>query len=118
MAFCPYCGSMHESQTKFCENCGAGLQENAPAKTFSPEPPVQSTRSLHVGQLIWSILNLIVCCMPFGILSLVFVLKAKEAPNDDIASGHLDKASLFNIIGTAAFMLYIIVFIVLAASPA
>jgi Interferon-induced transmembrane protein len=38
--------------------------------------------------LVWSILNLIFCCLPFGIVALVFSVQAQSA----ITAGHWDNA--------------------------
>ncbi len=105
MPFCPNCQSPVNEDHKFCQSCGASLRENKQS----------GSRTLHIGQLVWSIINLLLCCCaPFGIVSLIFVLMAKGAQGEALEKSHLHKALIFNIIGTVFFTLYILCVAVLS----
>ncbi len=113
MAFCTKCGSFVADNERFCSNCGADCtQQNTPTATATPNmpsySPVRLPRSLNTPQLIWSIINLILCCMPLGIASLIMVLTAKDAPDDATAAKRNKSAMICNIIATVVGGIYFI----------
>ncbi len=142
MAFCKNCGAQLEENAKFCPSCGTAQAAQAPAEvvapteTFKPietvtpeiEIPVQEVNAapapekasgnLNVAQLVWAIINLVLCCTPLGIVSLIFTVIAKDAPTAAEEAQKLKTAKTCNLIATiagAVFMILYIVFIVAVA---
>lgn len=68
--FCPNCGKPNSLNATFCASCGKPL-------TSQPEEkPTQNT--CPPSYLVWSILTTILCCLPFGIISIVFANKVEK----------------------------------------
>ena len=62
--FCPKCGTQNDDSYANCTKCGTMLQ----AASSPPTEPVQ-----HVpNYLVQAILVTAFCCMPFGIVSIVY----------------------------------------------
>lgn len=124
MPFCRNCGKQLEENVKFCPECGSA-QENASEAEAAPTPPVteiptppKASGILNVGQLIWSILNLIFCCMPLAIVSLIMTVTAKDAPSAEEETKKLKTAKTCNLIatiGSAVFFVIYFAFVVIMA---
>ena len=123
MPFCRNCGQKLDENTKFCPECGANQEvgkDDAKVEDFTvdtsaifdnAEPAVApASGKLNVGLLVWSILNIVFCCLPLAIVSLVFTTSAKDAPNAQEEEKKLKVARTCNIINTAVvgglFLLY------------
>lgn len=50
--------------------------------------------------MVWSIVNLICCCLPLGIVGLVFTLTAKNEMTPEGRDSKLRLAAILNIVGT------------------
>lgn len=115
MAFCPKCGSFMENDAKFCPSCGTNMQE-AENATPVAEPVILEVkpkeRSLNVGMLVWSIINVALCSMPLGVAALVTTITAKSADDDVTEQKRLRSARICNIIGTVlGAVIFVISFI-------
>ncbi len=104
--YCPTCGSRNSDTARFCGNCGQTLQERAPREQPpvpeppppppTPEPPSDSgpgyrpfrdagVASTHVpNYLVQAILVTLFCCVPFGIVAIVYAaqVNGKVAMSD------------------------------------
>ena len=60
--YCPTCGSNNDDNASFCKACGGSLR---PGRAGVPPPHVPN-------HLVWAILVTIFCCLPFGIVSIVY----------------------------------------------
>ncbi len=109
MAFCSKCGSFIADDDRFCANCGANRNNNdtpnTPQTTYTPVKP---QRTLNTAQLVWAIINLVCGCVPLGVAALVFVLTAKDAPDDELAAKRNKTAMILNIVATVFNVLYIV----------
>ncbi|MCY4528103.1 MAG: CD225/dispanin family protein [Chloroflexi bacterium] len=76
--YCPTCGSNNDDGAKFCRACGGSL---TPETQDGPPPHVPN-------HLVWAILVTIFCCLPFGIVSIVYAAQV----NGFVAEGRLDSA--------------------------
>ncbi|MBQ7384457.1 MAG: CD225/dispanin family protein [Clostridia bacterium] len=115
MAFCPNCGKSVDNGVNFCPSCGAAIPTNnefngTPLnEEFIYDAPQPKQRELNVAQLVWSIINVVLCCMPLGIAAVVFTIMAKDAPDDETEAKRLKNALIFNIISTVAGVLVTII---------
>ena len=76
--YCPTCGVETVDEAKFCRACGGSLTSDV-ADGTPPEVP---------NHLVWAIVVTIFCCLPFGIVSIVYAAQA----NGMVASGNIDAA--------------------------
>ena len=122
MAFCKYCGNELPEDAKFCTSCGASQSDGTQkqARTENTYVPVQMppSRTIKAGYLVWSILNILFCCLPFGIVGLVMTVIARDAVTAEEEMQKLKKAKGWNlaatITGAVAVVLYIIYCFVIA----
>ena len=86
--FCVNCGSENPADARFCRQCGQGLEvpqpapppftgqgqpSRGPSGPFAAPPPPQYGTPAHIdNNLIWAILATICCCIPTGIVAIVF----------------------------------------------
>lgn len=93
---------------------------------MSYEPPPspawsQPSRSAPEPYLVWSVLNLVLCCLPFGIVALVYSIQCQSAiTNGQLAqaSDLSEKAKGWNIAATAIGVVAIVLGIVIFAIAA
>lgn len=94
MKYCTHCGAeLHENQV-ICVKCGCMVQSGTPAA-----PQMPKKRSMNVGMLIFSIVNLLLCCQPLGIIATLFTALATDAKSDEEEHKKLRTAKILNIIG-------------------
>ena len=108
--YCPTCGSRNSETARFCGNCGQTLQERAPREQApvpepSPPPPISDPPSdsgqgyrlfrdagvvpTHVpNYLVQAILVTLFCCVPFGIVAIVYAAQV----NGKVALGDMEGA--------------------------
>ena len=91
--YCPTCGSESDEGARFCKNCGQSLaSEPVPDEgvhRYMPEQASAHGESPYVSNhLVWAILTTIFCCIPFGIVSIVYAAKV----NGMVATGNTDDA--------------------------
>ena len=134
MAYCKNCGNQIDDGSKFCSFCGANQESNEqhqysapeqetveqnPAEqqytgAFYTEPLVpKASGALKVGMLVWSIINLVMCCMPLGIVSLIMTVMAQNATSAQDEIDKLKTAKICNLIGTIAVGIFVVIYIVL-----
>lgn len=82
--FCPKCGSENDNNAVQCTNCG---------QTFGGQTPVAQGAASNSGApaanipnyLVQSILSTLCCCLPFGIVSIIFASQV----NTKVAAGDI-----------------------------
>ena len=90
---CNRCGKEIEPGAAFCSGCGNAVNSGLPVNQNTGEP----VRQIFTW-LVPSILATLFCCIPLGIVSIVFACKANSAltyGNLDEAKANSDKARLF-----------------------
>lgn len=70
---CPKCQTQIPDDTTFCTACGAQVAGVAAPPPMMPQQPVTVNT-----WLVPSILVTLCCCLPFGIVSIVFAAKANS----------------------------------------
>lgn len=117
MAFCKNCGSQIDDGSKFCPVCGTNQENNEQQKTdetYYKEPITPSASgSLNVGMLIWSIIDILMCCMPLGVVSLIMTIMAQNATSAYDEASKLKTAKVCNLIGTIGMGVFVILYILL-----
>ena len=115
--YCPTCGSRNSETARFCGNCGQTLQQQStrpeppPPPQPEPETPFRESRSDYEpfrgdgreyepfrgsdehpprvpNYLIQAILVTLFCCVPFGIISIVYAAQV----NGKVALGDMEGA--------------------------
>ena len=77
--YCPACGTKNDDNAKFCQSCGKSLLPETPAPV--PQRPVPN-------YLVQAILVTIFCCLPFGIVAIVYAAQV----NSKLAAGDYNGA--------------------------
>ena len=110
---CPHCQSQVPPNASVCPSCGIGL-----SNVNTPQTAPQPQQKLNTW-LIPSILVTICCCLPFGIVAIVFASKANSCLAVQDYEGAQKAANTAKIwfwvaLGTG-FVANIIVFVLQAA---
>ena len=83
--YCPQCGTEAEESTRFCAKCGRALSGSTgqarPANNYAPRADIPN-------HLVWAILSTIFCCLPTGIVSIVYAAQV----NGKVALGDYEAA--------------------------
>ena len=126
--FCTKCGKENEANATHCVECGEVLTPVQPQATVAPgQPqaaPVAPGQPTQVpNYLVQAILVTIFCCLPFGIVAIVFAAQV----NGKIQAGDLNgamessrKAKMWSWlgfgIGLGIGLIYILLMVIGAAS--
>ncbi len=88
--YCINCGSENYDDARFCKSCGKAVTEpELETSGGDPKDPGITGPSPHVpNYLVPAILTTIFCCLPTGIVSIVYAAKV----NGQIANGDMDGA--------------------------
>lgn len=137
MVVCPYCRWSNPEQTAVCLHCGAVLPSASPPPYAAPPPPAgyqaapplyaqpyfsyggywvgdyPASRQLAVGQLVWSIINIVMGFMPLGIAALVMTILAQSADWASQEKRRLRAAMVLNIISSCLLPLVVLLFFAL-----
>lgn len=66
-----------------------------------------------MGQLIWSIINIVLCCVPLGIAALILTILAKDSPSREEELKKIKAARTCNIIGSVSVIALVIIYVLL-----
>lgn len=132
MKICPKCGTQLPDTMDYCHQCGFVFSNSNSGRQFHYEgnqtppnyqqnysgynPPSGGSFSGNEGPsaslggmkltetqlMVWSIIDLICCCLPFGVIALIFTMNAKKEPTKELQDKKLQTALLMCIIGTIA----------------
>ena len=78
---------------------------------YAPQNPNLNTTPI----LIWSIINILLCCMPLGIWALVLCLNVNKKPTYEEAEKALKTAKTVSLIGTIGGFVFQIFYIIILA---
>jgi uncharacterized membrane protein YvbJ len=88
---CPYCGHELTADVNFCRQCGREVAAGDRTIVTVETPPATSAVSYESrpetapdNYLVWAILATIFCCMPFGIVAIVYAAQV----NSHVAAGN------------------------------
>ncbi len=110
--YCRKCGALNDDNAYKCVQCGEVLQSTVPAQPQQNLPEVPSHLAL-------AILTTIFCCLPLGIVSIVYAAQVSTKLQAGDYNGALDcskKASLFGWIsfgiGLCGVLVYALIMII------
>ena len=94
--FCTQCGANNPDNGVTCVQCGRPLQPGVgPGTTITPptpgmiQPPGYQTGAIIPNYLVFAILATVFCCLPTGIVSIVYAAQV----NTKVAAGDLTGAT-------------------------
>ena len=79
--YCPNCGAQNSEDATYCANCGNELRKIETPRVDVTPPPQPETQTSYSAQspqqdvpnyLVQAILTTIFCCLPLGIVSIVY----------------------------------------------
>ena len=85
---------------------------------YAPYGPGGASGQTNTGLLVWSIINLVLSCMPLGIAGLVMPLNAKNCMSMEEEQPKLKTAKPLNLIGTIGGAVVVVLYIVLIVTGA
>ena len=118
---CPNCGTSNLDNAAVCVNCGRSLS-SAPSSSpssYTPPPPPSSygagpssVGGANIPNYLWqSIVVTLCCCLPLGIVSIIFAAQVNsKLAQGDIAGAQeaSQKAKMFALIGFGVGIVVII----------
>jgi hypothetical protein len=122
--YCPNCGTQNEDNAAYCKNCGAALQTISTPNVDVPPPPQYQAQAQGQTQgqapvpnyLVPAILTTIFCCLPFGIVSIVYAAQVNgkvEAGDRAGAQESSRKAKMWAWISFCAGLVVIVGYVIL-----
>ncbi|MEW5721680.1 MAG: CD225/dispanin family protein [Thermodesulfobacteriota bacterium] len=111
--FCSKCGSQNPDGAVVCSACGNPLQTLSATRPSGPQD-VSEIKS----HLVWSILATLFCCLPFGIVAIVYSSRvSKKLAEGDLAGAVQDSknAKLWCLLSLTGIVVYIFLFGIVAA---
>ena len=88
--YCPKCGTQNNDNAYSCYHCGTQLRPGGEVYQQPPQPyhPVQSVPNY----LVWAILVTVLCCVPFGIVAIVYAAQVSGKVASGDYAGALDSS--------------------------
>jgi uncharacterized membrane protein YvbJ len=85
--FCPKCGTENDNTAVQCSNCGQALGGQAPVAQAGAAYAAAPVANIP-NYLVQAILSTLCCCLPFGIVAIIFAAQV----NTKLAAGDIDGA--------------------------
>ncbi|MBN1809343.1 MAG: CD225/dispanin family protein [Planctomycetes bacterium] len=110
--FCPKCGQELPDDVARCYSCGEPvehLQATGPVQQRPPLTPIPSN-------LVWAILTTLFCCLPFGIVAIVYAAQVdgKTASGDYAGAREAsNKARTWSFVAFLCGLIPMIIYIIL-----
>ena len=113
--FCKHCGARLEDGARFCMNCGYDQTDtHAPRESHNP-----AFGERPGTYLVLSIIVTLCCCVPFGIIGIIYATRVDPAWNSGLyedARNFSRKARNWSLWGAVLSVLFWIVYIILIAA--
>lgn len=116
---CPNCGTNNLENATVCANCGRSLAMGA--QSYTPAPPVSPgygpgpgpAAGMTIPNYLWqSIVVTLCCCLPLGIVGIIFATQVNSKLAQGDTAGALEasrKAKLFTLLGLGIGLVFIII---------
>jgi hypothetical protein len=112
--FCPKCGASNADGSPTCTACGAELAVPSPAFAGTPTPP---PAPMPPNYLILGILTTIFCCIPAGIVSIVFAAQVSSKYASGDYAGAVDSSNKAKTWGEVAALVGLLVIVAAIVFP-
>ena len=111
--YCPNCGTKNDDNVWKCSKCGAELHKGAGAA------PTQAHRYIP-NYLAQAILSTLFCCLPFGIVAIVYASQVNTKLNSGDVTGAEDSSNKAKMwcwlsFGIGLFVIVVYFIVMLAA---
>ncbi len=119
--YCPNCGAHNAENAARCVNCGNTLQPITTPTVDVPPPPQFGPQDTVPNYLIPAILTTLFCCLPFGVVSIVYAAQVNgkvEAGDRSDAVESSRKARMWAWISFGAGLVVIVLSLVLGVFSA
>jgi len=106
---CTNCGQQIPDTASICPNCGRQVQRFAPPPPSTAAPATPSGAAPVQNYLIPAILVTFCCCMPAGIVAIVYAAQVNGKLATGDMAGALDyakKAKMWSMIGAGAGLIF------------
>lgn len=117
--YCNKCGSLIPDNSKFCPKCGKNLQEDTRFQCETSRYDQDERQSSCPSNYLWlSILTTILCCLPFGIVGIVYSSKVDSSwlAGDGLAAkDYSNKAKNWSLIGIGVSAFIWLIYIICVA---
>ncbi len=90
--YCPNCGAQNEDDAARCTNCGYVLQRVETPSADVPPPPGYEPQATIPNYLVPAILTTLFCCLPFGIVSIVYAAQVDSKASSGDRAGALESS--------------------------
>ncbi len=90
--YCPNCGAQNEDDATRCTNCGYVLQRVETPSADVPPPPGYGPQAPVPNYLVPAILTTLFCCLPFGIVSIVYAAQVDNKVSSGDRAGALESS--------------------------
>lgn len=109
--YCKHCGSEINEGNRYCPNCGTPIAEDIAQTRQQTDDSARPN-----NHLLLAILTTIFCCLPFGIVSIIYSAKTDDAWNDgnsDAAVSYSRKARNFALWGIFSIVILFVLYVAL-----
>lgn len=118
--YCSKCGKQNDDNAEFCSSCGNSLKGTIQAPANNTYQPMNVPNVPNY--LAWSIVATLLCCLPFGIVAIVFSSQVDSKLRNGDYEGAVNsskKAKMWCWIAFGSGLLFgiiYLIFIIFAAS--
>lgn len=89
---CTNCGAHNDENATRCVNCGTVLQPIATPTVDVPPPPQFGPQASIPNYLVPAILTTVFCCLPFGVVSIVYAAQVNGKVENGDRSGAVESS--------------------------
>lgn len=116
--YCKYCGAEIEEKSRYCPKCGnpVGVADSDSMESKTHKDTVLQRPRNH---LLLAILTTVFCCLPLGIVSIIYAAKTDDAWNVgkyEDAMFYSKKARSYALWGIFSLVILFVLYVILIAA--